>query len=118
LHIIFLQDLVKIVGAKMLLELKPGDFILAFDIAREVILLHFEDLIPGAILTTTIHQALHAGKYTIKQNSKSVNLGNYKELVRRYGYLMREDHISLITYFLDDTKKEELISLWKNKQEI
>ena len=80
-HLITLYNLVEIVGAKLLLD---NDYIYTFDVAKEVILLHFKDYVPVILLTQTIHEALHAGLYKIKKDSKSLNLGKYKEFVKEY----------------------------------
>lgn len=112
-HILFLADLVILQGTLMLCNLKEGEFLTTFDIAKEVILLHFEDLVPGIILSTTIHQAFHAGLYTLNKDSKSLNLGNYKEFVKRFGKFLTEKDIDTITYFLDEPRKQELLQLWQ-----
>lgn len=117
-HIITLYDIIMLQGSLMLLNLKDNEYITTFDLAKEVILLHYEDLIPGIILSTTIHQAYHAGLYQLDKNSNSVNLGNYTEFIKRFSQLLNDNDIGKFTYFMNDSDKEAVTILWQHLKEI
>lgn len=113
-HLITLYDLVIIVGCKMISELKGDEYLLTFDIAKKVIQEHLDDNIPGAMLSKTIHEMVHAGLKTIPKNSKEVHLGNYKNLINKYHFLLTQKDIDTIKNFLPDEEASELEELWQN----
>ena len=112
-HLITLYDLVTIIASKMILDLKEGEYLLTFDIAKKVIEEHLEDNIPGVMLSRTIHEMVHAGLKTISKNSKEVHLGNYKNLIKNYYMLLTKKDIDTIKNFLPDEKSLEVDELWQ-----
>lgn len=115
-HLITLYDLVTIVGCKMISELKEKEFLLTFDIAKEIIMEHLNDNIPGVMLSRTIHEMVHKGIYTIPKTSKEVHLGNYETFIRTYYEYLTEKDIKTIKTFLPDDKSEQLEALWQELQ--
>lgn len=112
-HLICLYDIVVIVASQMLYELEDGDYLLTFDIAKQVIKEHLEDRIPGVMLSKTIHEMVHKQLKTIKKDSKEVHLGDYLGLIRLYHNFLTERDIETIKYFLPDEKSEEVNALWQ-----
>lgn len=112
-HLITLYDLVVLVGGNMLLNLGEDEYLLTFDIAKEVIKEHLEDNIPGVMLSKTVHELVHIGQYVIPPNSKEVHLGNYTNFITKYHKFLTEKEIDTIKYFLPDDKKTEVETLWQ-----
>nr|DAE44751.1 MAG TPA: hypothetical protein [Caudoviricetes sp.] len=108
-HIIPLYNLVQIAAFKLL---SNNDYVYTFDIAKEVILMHFDNLIPTVILTKTIHQALHAGLYEIKSDSKSLNIGNYRKFIHDYGRFISKKDLSIYSRFIPDYS--QLLQSWED----
>lgn len=112
-HLITLYDLVTIIASKMILDLKEGEYLLTFDIAKKVIEEHLEDNIPGVMLSRTIHEMVHAGLKKVSKDSKEVHLGNYKNLIKNYYMLLTKKDIDTIKNFLPDEKSLEVDELWQ-----
>lgn len=105
-HIVHLADLVIIAGKKLLKSLPEQDCLLCMDIAKEVLLMHFKDLIPVISLTKTIHELYHAGQYTLPKKSKQLHLGDYKKFLEEYREFLDKEYIKkLYTYFGIDEKE-------------
>lgn len=98
-HIISLEELVVIVGSYMVDQLKEGEYLLTFDIAKEVMKIHFEHLIPVVMLTKTIHQMYHSGLYAIDKESKSIDIGLYKIFASKYGKYFDINVIETYNYY-------------------
>lgn len=107
-HIITLYDIVIIVGTKMISELSGGQYLLTFDIAKQVMLEHLSNRIPCILVSKTIHQAIHSGLYQPKSDSKSLNMGEYLEFVKEYKEFMTSSDILNLEKYLDDESKKEL----------
>lgn len=111
-HLIHLYDLCVIAGSKLLDNLKDDEFLLASDIAKEVILMHMKDLIPVVSLTQTIHQLVHNGEYSIPKDTKQLHLGEYAEFIKEYKDYLNKDYIvNLYTNY--NVNKEEIEKIFK-----
>ena len=115
-HIITLYNITFAVGCKLLERLEPDEYLTTFDIAKEVILEHFNNNIPGIYLSKTIHEAYHAGLTQLPKNSNSLNLGNYKDFVKKYKAYLSKSDIENITYFLNESDKNELVNIYEKDQ--
>jgi len=80
-HIISLYDLVKLAAYDLIVKQEKSD-LLSFDIAKEVINLHLDDLIPVCILPKNVHELVHSSQYTIAK--EEVHLGKYKIFLKKY----------------------------------
>lgn len=91
-HIITLYDLCVLAGRKLLDKLKEGEFLTTFDVAKEVIMMHFNDWIPVVMLSKTIHEMVHANLYELKPHTPMINVGIYTSFVKAYGKYLLPDH--------------------------
>ena len=86
LHHIFpkLYDIVLIVGGKMLLKLKDGEFLTVYNVVDEVIKFHMKDFPTVMMLSSTVHQLHHTGQYQLPKFTNSLHIGKYKEVFNEY----------------------------------
>lgn len=114
-HIFKLNDIVLLVGTKMLDELQEGEFLTVFDIVRGVIDFHLKDYPVVMMLSSTIHQLYHTGQYVLPRDSKEFYSGNYKDFIEEYfDYLDREEVISRYEYFGIDVS--DVFNVWYIKK--
>lgn len=104
-HLITLYDLVMIIGTDMLCNLKPGEYLLSWDIAKEVVLAHLNDEIPVISLATTEHEMVHAKLLEVRTNNEMVHLGNYDKFLQKYHDLLTEDHKKMYKKFNVDVDR-------------
>lgn len=106
-HIIQLYDLVNIVGHELLSHLKVGEYILSYDIAKAVIMLHMNDMIPVMSLSITEHQ-LETEHILYFENMKypddnsymnKIHMGNFNEFLKVYGNYISVAYPQYITFY-------------------
>lgn len=112
-HIVFLEVIALMCGEKLLDDI-PEDkphYVTIYQIVDEIIRVHFMDYLPVAMMSTTVHQLYHAGKYVIdKYDEKTLHKGNYKDFYKEYGkYFTDEvfDWYSTIGITKEDFKEKE-----------
>lgn len=92
-HIITLHDLCNIVGTKLLTNADATTKLTDFDVAREVMSLHMQDLIPVCIISKTYHELIHSGQRQLSPDIPMLHLGNYQEFIKEYHeYLTQDDY--------------------------
>lgn len=98
-HIIKLYDLVMMVGLEMLSKLSSDEYLLSFDIAKEVINLHLNDMIPVTSLSITEHELLHARLMELDINSSLIHLGDYRKFLQIYKSYLTESELEFYKKF-------------------
>lgn len=95
-----LDDLVRIVIEKQMDEGKPLN---DFDIADEVMELHYNDMVGLVPLSKTIHEVIHSdgGKIVLPLN---LCYGNYKSFVDQYQDYMEDDILTRLEKKIEATK--------------
>lgn len=112
-HIITLYDLVQIVGSKMIAD-NEYDFLTYLDVAKEVLKVHMEDLIPGCVLSVSYHQAIHAEERQLDPELTGLHIGNWKEFIRRYSDFLSENDFKKYNLIGISTKQiEEVLNVRK-----
>lgn len=104
-HYITLYDIVSMVIDTKIM--KDEEFS-SFDIAEEVIELHYKNQVGYIPLATTMHEKVHSGSLKIPKN---MIFGNWKKLVETY--YVNEDIQHRINTLIS-IKPEEMISTWKS----
>lgn len=111
-----LYNVVMMAGGEMLTRLKPNEYLTTLDVASQVIRLHMDDCLPICMLSKTIHEMVHAGKYDIEPGSKSVHLGDYGKLISLYGDMMSDDDLAMLRkYGADESIIKASLAENKNK---
>jgi len=92
-HLIKLYDIVMMVGTDMVLNLSGTEYLMTWDIAKEVINLHLSDMLPVVCLAVTEHEMAHAGLLDITNDNAMVHLGNYNSFIYTYqNYLTSDEY--------------------------
>lgn len=88
-------------------EKKVGeDNLNVFDIAEEVMEIHFKGMIPLVPITTTVHELIHAGEVFIPiQLIKQGGWGDYKLFYNEYKAYMTPDFIGRLEDYIDMSNK-------------
>ncbi len=94
-----LYDIVEIIVNKHIHE---KDQYTTFDIAEEVLRLHFENLIGLVKLTKTNHELVHAGKIFIPLDSVFGKVNTFTEMYKEY---MFSDQIDKFNEIVENTKQ-------------
>lgn len=94
-----LYDIVEIIVNKHIHE---KDQYTTFDIAEEVLRLHFENLIGLVKLTKTNHELVHAGKIFIPLDSVFGKVNTFTEIYKQY---MFSDQIDKFNEIVENTKQ-------------
>jgi len=114
-HIITLFDIVIAVGAEMISELENDEYLLSFQIANQVIEEHLCNNIPCILVSKTIHQAIHSNLYQPSPDSKSINLGNYLDFVKKYKGTLDMISMQTLAKYLPEDKIPELEEAYGEK---
>jgi hypothetical protein len=98
-----LFDIVSIVLDEHIL-VRGEKFINPFDIAEEVMELHFQNYIGLVPLTTTVHELVHSGKIFV--NLKYV-FGNYNKFINLYSSASSDSYKQMLTNLEQLSEKED-----------
>ena len=101
-HQIRLYELALIAGLYLL---SKNEYITVYDVVNELILMHYEDMLPFVMLSTTIHQLYHAGKY--KLQNETLHLGDYKKFISKYKNYITEDVIEHYKEIGENIKEDD-----------